>query len=279
MALGAKLKLGFIDGSSLKLAVIDGDYQRDLWKELEERYGQSNVPLIYHVERELSKSVRRDNRIDGKNDNRGQSFKKKKGNKNKKGKIDAQVSSYLSSYMAKETPFDFEYENDVQNGRDVVFHETLFPFKQGSLHVNVSCATTQWLNEMGTQDDDQVPCSAPNTMLEPLVPNTPEHDSGSSESPTPEYQSTTPTIPIPKAPPARRSSRSSSQPAWLKGFVTSKHKAGMATYDNLKTKHPIYPLFQTEDFELYPAEYVASLANVLAIKEPLFYSQAVTDSK
>ena len=27
----------------------------DLWKELEERYGQSNGPLIYHIERELSK--------------------------------------------------------------------------------------------------------------------------------------------------------------------------------------------------------------------------------
>ncbi|GKD97799.1 hypothetical protein Tco_1381696 [Tanacetum coccineum] len=63
-----------------------------------------------------NQSVRRDNRIDGKNDNRGQSFEKKKGKKNKKGKIAAQVSSYLSSYMAKETPFDFEYENDVQNG-------------------------------------------------------------------------------------------------------------------------------------------------------------------
>ncbi|GKC94116.1 pyridoxal 5'-phosphate synthase-like subunit PDX1.2, partial [Tanacetum coccineum] len=86
MALGAKFKLGFIDGSSPKPAVIHNDYQRwvrcdymvtcwilnsmvaelsesflyaqsasDLWKELEERYGQSNGPLIYHVERELSK--------------------------------------------------------------------------------------------------------------------------------------------------------------------------------------------------------------------------------
>ncbi|GKC00994.1 hypothetical protein Tco_0987130 [Tanacetum coccineum] len=86
MALGAKLKLGFIDGSSPKPAVIDVDYKRwvrcdymvtcwilnsmvaelsesflyaqsarDLWKELEERYCQSNGPLIYHVERELSK--------------------------------------------------------------------------------------------------------------------------------------------------------------------------------------------------------------------------------
>nr|GEV00660.1 hypothetical protein [Tanacetum cinerariifolium] len=84
MAFGAKLKLGFIDGSSPKPAVIHNDYQRwvccdymvtcwilnsmvaelfesflyaqfasDLWKELEERYGQSNGPLIYHVEREL----------------------------------------------------------------------------------------------------------------------------------------------------------------------------------------------------------------------------------
>ncbi|GJU58551.1 hypothetical protein Tco_1236317 [Tanacetum coccineum] len=86
MALGAKLKLGFIDGSSPKHVVIHNDYQRwvrcdymvtcwilnsmvvelsesflysqcasDLWKELEKRYGQSNGPLIYHVEKELSK--------------------------------------------------------------------------------------------------------------------------------------------------------------------------------------------------------------------------------
>ncbi|GJT84348.1 NSP-interacting kinase 1-like protein [Tanacetum coccineum] len=44
MALGAKLKLRFIDG-----------YQRLSKIELEEIYGQSNGPLIYHVERELSK--------------------------------------------------------------------------------------------------------------------------------------------------------------------------------------------------------------------------------
>ncbi|GJY92530.1 hypothetical protein Tco_0508312 [Tanacetum coccineum] len=86
MALGAKLNLRFIDGSSPKPAVIDGDYwrwircdymvtcwilnsmvaelsesflyaqsARDLWKELKEIHCQSNGPLIYHVERELSK--------------------------------------------------------------------------------------------------------------------------------------------------------------------------------------------------------------------------------
>nr|GEU36731.1 hypothetical protein [Tanacetum cinerariifolium] len=86
MALGAKLKLGFADDSSPKPSIIYNDYQRwiqcdymvtywilnsmvaelsksflyaqsasDLWKELEERYDQSNGLLIYHVESELSK--------------------------------------------------------------------------------------------------------------------------------------------------------------------------------------------------------------------------------
>ncbi|XP_071715226.1 uncharacterized protein [Rutidosis leptorrhynchoides] len=86
MALGAKLKLGFIDGSLVRPVITDEDHQRwtrcdymvtcwilnsmiselsesflyatsasGLWKELSERYGQSNGPLIYQIERELSK--------------------------------------------------------------------------------------------------------------------------------------------------------------------------------------------------------------------------------
>ena len=86
MALGAKLKLGFIDGSCPKPDVGHVDLQRwvrcdymvtcwilnsmvqdlseaflyaqsacELWKEIAERYGQSNGPLVYHLERELSK--------------------------------------------------------------------------------------------------------------------------------------------------------------------------------------------------------------------------------
>ncbi|GJU43984.1 putative RNA-directed DNA polymerase, eukaryota, reverse transcriptase zinc-binding domain protein [Tanacetum coccineum] len=84
MALGAKLKLGFIDGTCLKPPIQDVKYQRwircnymvtcwilksmvaelsdaflyadsayELWKEIYERYGQSNGPLIYQNEREL----------------------------------------------------------------------------------------------------------------------------------------------------------------------------------------------------------------------------------
>ncbi|GJT35233.1 retrovirus-related pol polyprotein from transposon TNT 1-94 [Tanacetum coccineum] len=89
MALGAKLKLGFIDGTCAQPVVTDVNYQRwircdymvtcwvlnsmvtelsnaflytqsaqELWKEIAERYGQSNGPLIYRLERELSHILR-----------------------------------------------------------------------------------------------------------------------------------------------------------------------------------------------------------------------------
>ncbi|XP_071728259.1 uncharacterized protein [Rutidosis leptorrhynchoides] len=85
MALGAKLKLGFIDGTNLKPAVTDDSYQKwtrcdymvtcwilnsmtaelseaflycqsayELWKEISERYGQSNGPLMYQLKKELN---------------------------------------------------------------------------------------------------------------------------------------------------------------------------------------------------------------------------------
>ncbi|GJZ52807.1 retrovirus-related pol polyprotein from transposon TNT 1-94 [Tanacetum coccineum] len=60
MALGAKLKLGFIDGSCSKHGVDDVDAflyaqsPHELWQEIRERYGRSNGPLIYQLERELS---------------------------------------------------------------------------------------------------------------------------------------------------------------------------------------------------------------------------------
>ncbi|GKE83646.1 hypothetical protein Tco_1557388 [Tanacetum coccineum] len=86
-----------------------------------------------------NQNVKKDNRNDGKNQGSEkksctfcnqdghvyeQCFEKRgypdwyKGKKNKKGNMMAsQVVSDLSSYMAKETPFDFEYENGVQNGK------------------------------------------------------------------------------------------------------------------------------------------------------------------
>nr|GEV60494.1 hypothetical protein [Tanacetum cinerariifolium] len=55
MALGAKLKLGFIDGSCIKPDVGYTELQSELWKEIAERYGQSNGLLVYQLEREFSK--------------------------------------------------------------------------------------------------------------------------------------------------------------------------------------------------------------------------------
>nr|GFC50547.1 hypothetical protein [Tanacetum cinerariifolium] len=85
MALGAKLKLGFIDGSCNRPSVDNVDKQRwircdhmvtcwilnsmvaelsnaflyaqsacELWKEITKRYRQSNGPFIYQLERKLS---------------------------------------------------------------------------------------------------------------------------------------------------------------------------------------------------------------------------------
>nr|GEW51275.1 hypothetical protein [Tanacetum cinerariifolium] len=50
MALGAKLKLGFIDE-----AFLYAQSAYELWKEIAKRYKQSNGPLIYQLESELSK--------------------------------------------------------------------------------------------------------------------------------------------------------------------------------------------------------------------------------
>ncbi|GJR58888.1 reverse transcriptase domain-containing protein [Tanacetum coccineum] len=48
MALGAKFKLGFINGSH---AFLYTQSASELWKEIGERYGQSNGPLVYQLER------------------------------------------------------------------------------------------------------------------------------------------------------------------------------------------------------------------------------------
>ncbi|GJZ29196.1 putative RNA-directed DNA polymerase, eukaryota, reverse transcriptase zinc-binding domain protein [Tanacetum coccineum] len=172
MALGAKLKLGFIDGSCLKPDVGDAELQRcdymvtclilnsmvtelsdaflyahsacELWKEIAERYGQSNGPLVYQLERELCKisqgqsSGRKDTRgniNDGKRYCTGcnqerhtvdQCFEKigypnwYKGKKAKtQGRIVAHVNSGFDKYFSRDSPFDMRNENEVamnQNG-------------------------------------------------------------------------------------------------------------------------------------------------------------------
>ncbi|GJZ23993.1 retrovirus-related pol polyprotein from transposon TNT 1-94, partial [Tanacetum coccineum] len=124
---------------------------RDLCKELEERYGHNNGPLIYHVKRELSKvtqgsstvaayfnklkrfwdelhNLNEEISLQEEIAEEGHLFKQYferlgypdwyKGKKNKKGnKMVAQVLSNFSPYMAKETHFDFEYEHGMKGDK------------------------------------------------------------------------------------------------------------------------------------------------------------------
>ncbi|GJU46665.1 hypothetical protein Tco_1203931 [Tanacetum coccineum] len=217
-----------------------------------------------------------------------------KGKKNKKGKVVAQVSFDFSPYMDKETPFDFEFENNVQNGKtyldqrlvtanlqlDLKFdwiveigssdHMSPHLYLFQSIRVlkkpikkKLPDETSKWVDKVGHVQINSslilhsvfyVPdFKAPSTrkghkmmikylalfhiIAEPNVPNTLETNSSPSEHSTSEHQSHAPTVsPSNQVPPTIRSSRPSTQPAWLKDFVTSKHKGGMAVADNPATK-------------------------------------------
>ena len=171
---------------------------------------------------------------------------------------------------------------EVFCSRDVIFKETVFPFKKG---VQVSSQPTKhWPDSEHVEEENVFDCPVQNDTPE-VVPNTPDMsnnlDDHTSEEPLPEIpspnppsSSSQPSQPQPFQPqvPMRRSTRASTQPAWLKDFVTSKHKASMAS----SVKQPVYPLFKDQDFECYPEEYVGSLAHVLASLEPTSYTQAAS---
>nr|GEU89828.1 retrovirus-related Pol polyprotein from transposon TNT 1-94 [Tanacetum cinerariifolium] len=448
MALGVKLKLGFIDGSSPKPAVIDVDYQRDLWKELKERYDQKEISLQEEIaevrggmkpndkqliRRSVLIVIRRDIFFE-------QCFERLgyldwyKGKKNKKGKkMAAQVLSDFSPYIAKETPFDFEYDNDMQGGktdldqrmvvadpstnkvlavgegcnnlyickpsskhtsvnttslpgfysfvkkerkqrhlldteralkfhsgvpdkflgdcvltatylinkmpmkilkwktpfemiygvlpsydqlrvigclcfasitkphkdkfsprtirsvligyppgqkwhklyslethemfcsRDVIFHETVFPFKKDTPVKEPCLSTQQWPITVRAQDDEEFSANVHNITIKTVIPNTPDDNSPppNNAEHVAENVEPSPTTTAHSVPPTRKSSRSTTQPSWLKDFVISKHKAGMVAIDVSTKKKPTCPLFQKQDFEQYLDEYVASLDNTL----------------
>ncbi|GJT34972.1 retrovirus-related pol polyprotein from transposon TNT 1-94 [Tanacetum coccineum] len=120
--------------------------------------------------------------------------------------------------------------HEVFCSRDVIFHETVFPFKKDKSTNESSLPAQQWPSEMGAQNDEDVPNVVPkittDTTTENVVPNTPEESTNTPIIEEPNPSTTTNQVPI-----TRKSSRSSTQPAWLKDFVTSKHKAGMAAAD------------------------------------------------
>nr|GEW70501.1 hypothetical protein [Tanacetum cinerariifolium] len=170
---------------------------------------------------------------------------------------------------------------------DVSFQEDIFPFKKDCVSSESSSNKYQWPVEDVVEDEDFVPCSVPdvspendkpNTHSENDMSNTPSVPNSSSETVMPNTPSDGSNSSIPnEMPSTRRSTRTTTQPVWLKDFVTSKHRVSSVVSD--KDKQPVYPLFQEADFHNYPNDYVASLAHVLATSEPNSYFQAASDPK
>ncbi|GJV17970.1 retrovirus-related pol polyprotein from transposon TNT 1-94 [Tanacetum coccineum] len=129
MALGDKLKLRFIDGTYVKTICA-----QELWKEIAERYGQSNGPLIYQLERELSYisqaffanlhgnkatyNGKKEVKSGGPNRTEFKKYKGKKGTR-----MVAQAT--LDEHMVVDTPFDLIFENGIGMGHNGMFDQKL----------------------------------------------------------------------------------------------------------------------------------------------------------
>lgn len=131
--------------------------------------------------------------------------------------------------------------------RDVHFEENIFPFHKESSRLLQHHTPTSYL-----------PIAEVNTPFSPL------HTHLSDD-----------TLPLSSSPPAtqvvheipRRTSRVHKPPTWLQDYAYS---------INTDTH---YPLFQARDFQNYQPEYITSLHNVLSIKEPYTYDQAIKDPR
>ncbi|GKE78952.1 retrovirus-related pol polyprotein from transposon TNT 1-94, partial [Tanacetum coccineum] len=146
---------------------------------------------------------------------------------------------------------------------DMVFEEQVFPFKQlDNISNEQSCPTYPVFNTHPLEET-----VIPNT---PLPETTPANHLDNNE-PTKEHVEE----PIIRAPipshtfvPVRKSTRSSTRPAWLQDFVTP------AKVNYVRTM-PTYPLFGSSDFQNIPSSHVAFLANVFVVPEPTYYKQAI----
>jgi len=143
--------------------------------------------------------------------------------------------------------FDLETHNFIIS-RDVIFHETVFPFQQ--------------------QTQPSFPPSVlPNLALDlpssyPHVPNTETHN-----RPEPDIDPSTILAP---APLTRRSERTKHPPTWHKDYVVDSQA-------NASTSSTRYPLQNFLSYSRFSAAQNTFFANVSGIKEPTTYAQALLD--
>nr|GEV11752.1 hypothetical protein [Tanacetum cinerariifolium] len=135
-----------------------------------------------------------------------------------------------------------------------------------------------WIGYPSNQKGDSKAIEEPFVSPTPLPQTNPniEFDHPNNPFSLADYHQHPPSEPhflnIPLAP-ARKSSRTSTRPAWMKDFVT-KGTTGSAAFCS---RQPQYPLFGKADFAGLLASHIAFLANVFAHSEPHSYKQAMTD--
>ncbi|PWA74191.1 hypothetical protein CTI12_AA255210 [Artemisia annua] len=309
MALGAKLKLGFIDGSCAIPPVGSEELQRwircdymvtcwilnsmvtefsdaflysqsacELWREIRERYGQSNGPLVYQLERELSKITQGNLSI-------ASYFNKLKKcwdelqNLNVMptcncGKMRECTCSVLEKFALRDSntkliQFLMKLSDEYESVRICVDNKAfsnsvakhLVDLK--TFHERLGHTSISKLVHIPESDDAPNPVTLTQNALIPNTPSTPVENTPNPTPPIP------PDLNAPKLnassntnvnppPPTRRSTRQSTRPAWLKDFV--------APPGPKSTPH--YPLFASTEFAGLPQSHIAFLANVFVVPEP-----------
>ncbi|PWA81115.1 hypothetical protein CTI12_AA178990 [Artemisia annua] len=163
----------------------------DLWKELEERYGQSNGPLIYHVERELSKVSQGNSTI-------AAYFNKLKRFWDELHSLNG--VPMCSCGKMRECTCEKIIDDDCSSSSPVPNNPTSSSNPVSSTHEEV--LSTPATNSTETNNHEDIPLVVP-----------------------------TSDVPINDSIPVRRSSRTVTQPTWLKDFVTTKHRAVHARID------------------------------------------------
>nr|GEU44974.1 hypothetical protein [Tanacetum cinerariifolium] len=156
--------------------------------------------------------------------------------------------------------------HEVIHSRNVVFQESVFPFKELVTTFVPSSVKPVCYLDLSTDEKVDVP-EAP--TINPLLDLTTEpiHTHEDNVKPLP---NTNQPSNSPQNIPTRRSARSTTTPKWLKDFV------GPKSFANTFHQQPLYPLFTHDDFKDVPHNHIAFLANVFDYVEPVSYSSACT---
>ena len=183
--------------------------------------------------------------------------------------------------------------------RDVIFHETMFPFESTTYSPHSSLSLPHIFPLVATRPDftsPLVPESFPSTHIdisvdsstsEPALPDVSVPSVSTDFNPFPANFADSSSSPLPPNPPLRKSARVSKPPAYVEDYkcnnVTCDDHA-LSTFSNMFGSAPItsgtkYPLSQYLDSSKLSSSYSLYCSLIAAIPEPKFYHEAVKDPK